>query len=344
MTTQFVSLKQFAESKTEGVQKRTIFGVDPYKVHIEQGWNGRLESPDLDEDNERLYQLMKSNVQVPPIELQIVEGKMVVRDGHRRTLAARRIVDEGGEYILDARQFRGNDEDAVFLMIGTGTGSRHLTPLEQGLQYLRLMRMGVDIATIAAKLHIHRSTVENGIQLAEMPTAVQKLVAAGKVAAHTALKTVKAHGAKEATKMLQGASEAAPAGKKVKPKQLPAGPAPKPRGQTLPPPQSDAAGYEQAQHIKSLEEYNGRLEARVAELEGKERIKIVEGAVSAPIELKLPPLNPPIGIKVEASAGNNAPHVLAIVKRLAEVNTVVSVLDRATIVQLVQDARKLLGK
>lgn len=335
-----ISLKQLAESKTGGVQKTTNFKLHPSVIKIEKGWNGRMPGPELDAHIELLYQAMKAGESVPPIEVQMIDGEPVVRDGHCRTQAALRLVDEGIEYMLEARQFRGNDVDAMFLMLNTGTGQRALTPLEQGTQYLKLLKMGVDVAGIAERRRIHRSTVENGIQLAEMPTAVQKLVASGKVAAHTALKTVKAHGAKEAVKLLE---EAAQGEKKVKPKQLPAGPGKKERGQTLPP-VGDLADLT-PETLKAMREAVARTEvaeARLAELDAK--LKRREAAqidllakMSAPVSA-LPPLNPPQAQAVETPAGT------AILKRLAAVNVLVSTIDRAVITQLVKDARALVGE
>lgn len=285
------SLKALAEDKDvdHGIGKLTIFKADPNVVQFEDGWNGRDEGPDLIEYRQRLKAAMKAGAFIPPIDVQVVEGVPICRDGHSRTLMARELVAEGFPYVLQAREIRGNDAEMRYHMLGSAAG-RPLTPLEQGRQFLLLTRMGETVAAIAARLGQHRSTIENGLKLAEMPAAVQKMVGAGKVASHTALKTVKEHGAKAAGVLSQAVKDAEAKGKKkataktlpktkkVAAQVLPAGPEPAERGQTLPPAQPD-----------------------------------------------------------------NYAALFELVNRVAAVNIIVSNLDRATIAQIVQDARNLLG-
>lgn len=261
MTTPAPSLKALAEAKADGVAKLTIFTVDPDVVQFEDGWNGRDEGPDLAEYRQRLKAAMKAGAFLPPIDVQMVDGVPIVRDGHSRTLMARELKVEGTPYTLQARQIRGNDAEMRYHMLGSAAG-RPLSPLEQGRQFLLLTRLGESVAQIAARLGQHRSTIENGLKLAEMPSAVQKMVGAGKVASHTALKTVKEHG-KEAAKVLTDAVKEAEAKGKKKataktlPKKAPkvtkAAPAPAPaeRGQTLPP-DNHAALFELAHRIAAV--------------------------------------------------------------------------------------------
>ena len=254
------SLKALAESKTDGVAKLTIFTVDPDVVQFEDGWNGRDEGPDLAEYRQRLKAAMKAGAFLPPIDVQMVDGVPIVRDGHSRTLMARELKVEGTPYTLQARQIRGNDAEMRYHMLGSAAG-RPLSPLEQGRQFLLLTRLGETVASIAARLGQHRSTIENGLKLAEMPSAVQKMVGAGEVASHTALKTVKEHG-KEAAKVLTDAVKEAKAKGKKKataktlPKVTKAAPAPAPaeRGQTLPPAQPDnyAALFELVNRVAAV--------------------------------------------------------------------------------------------
>lgn len=208
------SLKALAEAKTEGIQKATYFKVRPDLVQFEEGFNLREECGELTEHIDRLYVAMKAGAYIPPIDVSVTEGRVIVRDGHCRTRAALRLLGEGVEYLLEARQLRGNDADAVFHMLGSGSG-KNFTPLEQGRGFLRLINMGHAVAAIATRTGLSRSTIENGLALAEAPAAVQKMVAEGKVASHTALKTVRKHGGKAATeKLAEGVKEAEKAGKK----------------------------------------------------------------------------------------------------------------------------------
>ena len=93
-----VSLKALAESKAEGIQKATHFKVDPHTVEFEPGFNLRDEGPELDAYIDQLEAAMRAGAYIPPIDLSVVDGRRIVREGHCRTRAARRI--EG--YLLEA--------------------------------------------------------------------------------------------------------------------------------------------------------------------------------------------------------------------------------------------------
>lgn len=208
------SLKSFAEAKADGIQKITNFKVLPSFVEFEPGFNLREENEELRAHIQRLKIAMKAGAYIPPIDVQVVGERVLLRDGHCRTRAALELVAEGTEYFLECRQIRGNDSDAVFHMLGSDQG-KHFTPLEQGRGFLRLINMGQTVATIAARSGMHRSTIENGIALGEAPAAVQKMIADGSVASHTALKTVRKVGAANAAAALMaGVKEAAKTGKK----------------------------------------------------------------------------------------------------------------------------------
>lgn len=248
MTAPAPSLKALAEAKSEGINKLTIFTVDPDAVQFESGWNGRDEGPDLIEYRQRLKAAMKAGAFLPPIDVQMVDGVPIVRDGHSRTLMARELKAEGTPYTLQARQIRGNDADMRYHMLGSAAG-RPLTPLEQGRQFLLLTRLGETVAGIADRLGQHRSTIENGLKLAEMPAAVQQMVGAGQVASHTALKTVKEHGSNATEKLIEAIKTAETKGKtKVTAKTIEK----KEREQTLPPPTPPGALFELVNRIAAI--------------------------------------------------------------------------------------------
>lgn len=192
------SLRAFADDKTAGITKGTNFRVDPNLIHIEPGFNLRQPSKDLDEDNERLFLAMQAGAFIPPVDVQILDGKITARDGHRRIACAKRLRKTEPEYTLECRQLPGNDADAVLHMLGTGTGGRPLSPLEAGIGYLRLVKMGQTPAQIAEKLGRSRPTIENGLTLAEAPSKVQKWIIDGDVSATLVREALKAEDPKAA--------------------------------------------------------------------------------------------------------------------------------------------------
>lgn len=185
------TLDALVKAKTEGIAKSSIFRVDPDKVIFEDGFNLRRAGDDTDMHIDRLFAAMKEGATIPPIDIQIVDGKVVCRDGHCRTTAAQRLKKEVPEYTLEARQLRGNDADAIIHMLGTGTGGKPLSPLEAGLGYLRLIKMGQTPQQIAAKLGVSRVTIDNGLALAELPAEAQQAISNGEVSSTTAREAAK---------------------------------------------------------------------------------------------------------------------------------------------------------
>lgn len=197
------SLKTMAEGKTGGVAKVTIFRVDPNKITFEEGFNLREAGKDLDQHIEHLYEAMKAGAFVPPVDVSVVDGQIIARDGHCRTKAAQKLRSEVPDYTLEVRQFRGNDADAVLHMLGTGSGGKPLSPLEQGKGYLRLIKFGLTATEIAKKLGVSRPTVDNGITLAEAPVELQKMITTGETSATTVRDAIKS--GPEAVKALKTA-------------------------------------------------------------------------------------------------------------------------------------------
>lgn len=186
------SLRQLAETKgQELIQKSTIFRVDPYLVEFEKGFNLRTDDETLSAHIERLYLAMKEGASIPPIDARVEEGRVLCVDGHCRTVAARHVKKEIPDFTLEVRQFRGNDQERIIHMLGTGSGQKTLTPLEQGQGFLRLIKFGLTSAQIAAKLGISRVTVDNNLMLAEAPTEVQDLIKDGKVSSTQAREVIK---------------------------------------------------------------------------------------------------------------------------------------------------------
>lgn len=185
------SLRALSENKTEGITKQTTFRVNPDLVKFEKEFNVRTADDTLDAHIERLYLAMKNGADIPALDVRVEEGKIICVDGHCRTTAGRRMKKEFPDFTLQAREFRGNDKDRVLHMLGTGSGQKALTPLEQGIAFLRLIKFGMTSPQIAEKLGVSRVTVDNGLTLAEAPAEVQEMVRSGDVSSTTAREVVK---------------------------------------------------------------------------------------------------------------------------------------------------------
>lgn len=200
------SLKVLSEDKEHetGVSKVTTFRVDPDNVTFEDGFNVRTHDDTWDAHVDRLYTAMKNGASVPAIDVRVDSGKIIAVEGHARTLAARRLKKEVPEFTLEARQFRGNEQERVLHMLGTGGGQKPLTPLEQGIGYLRLVKYGLTSQQIADKLGVSSVTIDNGLTLAEAPVEVQNLIRSGVVSSTAAREAIK--GGAEGVEALKAAA------------------------------------------------------------------------------------------------------------------------------------------
>src|SRR5277367_3236807 len=76
---------------SQGEQK--VFKVDPRILIIEDNWNTRDDSPELLEHIDTLAQSIAEVGVRKAIEVKLVKGKVIVRDGHCRTRAAMRAIE-----------------------------------------------------------------------------------------------------------------------------------------------------------------------------------------------------------------------------------------------------------
>jgi ParB family transcriptional regulator, chromosome partitioning protein len=188
-----VSLKMMAEKKLPGVQKQTQFKVDPRIVEIEPGFNIR----DIDREHvDAMKSTLREGEELPPLDVRVDAGRVIVVDGHHRLTAYIELIAEGYEIaMVEARQFRGNDAGRVLRMLTSSQGLP-LTPLQQSAAYKRLTAFGWSIQDIAARTGKSTAHVQSLLTLASADTAVQNMVASKEVSVTTAVSVVKKHGSK----------------------------------------------------------------------------------------------------------------------------------------------------
>lgn len=187
------SLKVLSEDKEHetGVSKVTTFRIDPDTVTFEEGFNVRSHDDTWEAHVDRLYVAMKGGAAIPPIDVRVHAGVILCVEGHARTIAAQRLKKEVPEYTLEARNFRGNETERTLHMLGTGSGQKPLTPLEQGIGFFRLLKYGMTAQQIADKLGLSKQTIDNGLTLAEAPVEVQDMVRQGAISSTTAREAIK---------------------------------------------------------------------------------------------------------------------------------------------------------
>jgi ParB-like chromosome segregation protein Spo0J len=187
----FVSLKAAAEDKAiEGVGKETTFKVDPRMVTTEPGFNRPISRDNV----EQFKTAIRNGATIPPIYVRVEPGKIILVDGEHRWIAILELIAEGMEIpFMSAIQFRGTDADRIAHLLTSAQGLA-ISPLDQGIQYLKLIRLQWDVKMIAARTGKSTTHVENCLVLAESNTDVQQAVRSGEVASSLAVDMVKAHG------------------------------------------------------------------------------------------------------------------------------------------------------
>lgn len=187
-----------------------MFRIDPRKIKIKVGWNGRDMS--AIENQEHVDQLARSIAEVgvkEPITVVYENGEAWVSDGHCRLLATMRAIEQYGagdklKTILVKSEDRYSDEaDRIFSQILRNSG-KPFTQLEQARTFKKLLDFGWDQKAIAAKSGYSGGRVSQILSLLTLPPAVKEMVQQGQVSATMAVQTVKAsHNGTEAEQKLR---------------------------------------------------------------------------------------------------------------------------------------------
>jgi ParB/RepB/Spo0J family partition protein len=188
-----VSFKQMIKEGT--VRRADAMKVRYADLHVEDGFNLRMETPDFNTSVRVLADYIKEGGVFPPLEVRPRQaGGVYIVDGHRRRLALGIAIAEGApiEWI-DVRAFTGNDADRVARIITSAEG-RPLSPLETAIGYKRLAAFGWSSDEIGRRVGRTRSYVDQLLMLANANSDVQNLVAAGTVSAANAVQVVREYG------------------------------------------------------------------------------------------------------------------------------------------------------
>ncbi|AMR78540.1 hypothetical protein [Cupriavidus nantongensis] len=203
------SLKAMAEKKLDGIGKQTIYKIDPRLVKVRPGHNGRIRNAGLRAHIDTMKVSMRTagTAAFPPIDVEVEDGEIWLVDGECRTTAAVELMDEGHDQLyLEARQWRGSEDERTAHMLTSNQG-RRFNGLELGHIYLRLRRMGWSIQKICARNGMSDTHVHQMIMLAESPLELQKLLEDERVGTDAAVAAIQKYGMKRALELLRGMVE-----------------------------------------------------------------------------------------------------------------------------------------
>lgn len=189
------SLKQAAEDKEDpSVSKRTEFYVDPQTLVLEEGFNLRRETKKLRDVIQRYKHAYIKGASFPAIDVEMVNGQKIVRDGHCRTRGALLAIAEGHPIRrIEAREWRGNAAESTLHMLGSAEKAE-LSTLEKGDGYKRLLKFGWTKAEIAEERDVSLPHIEQALMLANADTDLQEIVAEEMVTVNVAIAAIREHG------------------------------------------------------------------------------------------------------------------------------------------------------
>ena len=206
------SIKQIAEGRKD------LFMIDPRVLCEEDGWNVRVNTPELQEHIEQLALSIAENGVLEPLTVYWDGETPVVTNGHCRRMATLLAISRGADIAavpVRVEERYSNEADRVLSMITRNSG-KPLSMLEQAEVVKRLAAFGWDKKKIAAKAGKSVQHIENILVLAGSPEELKRQVAQGDVSASNAVSLTRKHGDK-AHEVVKGVVETT--GKKMTAKQ-----------------------------------------------------------------------------------------------------------------------------
>ncbi|WP_208093559.1 ParB/RepB/Spo0J family partition protein [Serratia ureilytica] len=208
------SFKQMAKDGTiKRPDGRMTMRIDD--IHVEEGFNKRIESEQTKDDDERLFQHLMKGRPVPPLEVRVRdEGGVWIVEGHRRYRAYVRCREAGKP--VDRIQiipFTGNNVERIARIMNSNT-QLPLSPYEQSLVVKELAGFNLTPDEIASLVGKSRATVDKLLALTQANHDVQTLVKDGAVAVDAAVERVKEHGGQAGKVLAVDVEKAKAAGKK----------------------------------------------------------------------------------------------------------------------------------
>jgi ParB family chromosome partitioning protein len=196
-TRRYPSLKAASEDKDNAAITKSVttFLADPREIVVEDGFNGRPINP---VHVAKLKLARHNGAKMPPCVIEMVNNRMVMRDGHHRLYDVMEDIRDGIDIKgIQVIEFKGNDAQRIMLMIGS-QGGLPMSPLELGVQYAKLRDgCGWTFKQIADGAGMSEQHVRDCVAFTqEANSDVQAAVARGEIKGTTARQLVKQHGDK----------------------------------------------------------------------------------------------------------------------------------------------------
>ncbi|MCE9984682.1 DNA-binding protein [Leclercia adecarboxylata] len=209
------SLRDFRKRNHDICQssdENAAFFVDPNFVTLEPGFNARemgmgwayYELPEVRAHIENIKNAFINGEYVDPIKVKVLDGVLIVRQGHCRTIAAKLAQSEGHTVINFLCVETKNDEVGDELQTLDGNKGLALSPVAIGESYRRLTQGlgGWSPELLAQKQGVSVVTVNTYIRLTELSFELKKFIHAGVISHGQMLDMVSEMGQKETARFI----------------------------------------------------------------------------------------------------------------------------------------------
>jgi ParB family chromosome partitioning protein len=197
-------------------EKESYLMVPPSVIIHDENVNPRTEYGDIEE---LMTSILENGIR-NPLKGYEKDGKIVLKDGHRRMRAVRLALERGKKIervpvIVEKRTLNEEERTLEFMIYNDG---KPLTMLEQSEVIKRLLNFGWKVTDVVKKTGKARGYIENLILLTRCPLKLQGYIKEGKISAHAVIQIMQAvkGNADEAVKEVEEAIKTASASGKAK--------------------------------------------------------------------------------------------------------------------------------
>ena len=174
--------------------KRDMFTVNPYDLHIKEGWNFRdLTDQDEADSLSDLAKSIAANGVKTPLKIYLNDNKLFITDGHRRHTATLMAIENLGAEIVSIPAImglRGESEADRKLEQFTSNTGRPPSPLQTAGIFKDLLNMGWSEESIAVQTGLTVVRVQRLLDLLALPEQIKAAVARKEVSPGMAAKIV----------------------------------------------------------------------------------------------------------------------------------------------------------
>lgn len=192
------SLRAMHEQNKGHMTKTNLFMADLDLLEEEDGFNiGRdYEDPDVVQHIRNLADAYIAGEDLPPLIVKVVDGRILVRDGHCRRRGALLARSEGCEINrLAVLESKGDEIDQTMILLTSNDGLKQ-KPLGRAKIYAKLISMGLTEDEVAKKIKKTKPHVMQYLALHNLPIKLKELIKNDVIAWSMALELFNEHGTK----------------------------------------------------------------------------------------------------------------------------------------------------